>query len=133
MLQVTFKSKDIETFTTQINNRINGNSEENSRTSLYYDTNEFNNLETTETIFNFQMHLNISSLQQHFEELDDILNISKTKFNAIDIAESCLKKVILRLSNINLQNYKVEDTPAEPEKGGSLPMHLLISKLQELK
>ena len=119
MLQVTFKSKDIETFTTQINNRINGNSEENSRTSLYYDTNEFNNLETTETIFNFQMHLNISSLQQHFEELDDILNISKTKFNAIDIVESCLKKV--------------EDTPAEPEKGGSLPMHLLRSKLQKLK
>ena len=117
MLQVTFKSKDIETFTTQINNRINGNPEENSRTSLYYDTNEFNNLETTETIFNFQMHLNISSLQQHFEELDDILNISKTKFNAIDIAESCLKKVTLRLLNINLQNYKVEDTP---EKGGSL-------------
>ena len=133
MLQVTFKSKDIETFTTQINNRINGNPEENSRTSLYYDTNEFNNLETTETIFNFQMHLNISSLQQHFEELDDILNISKTKFNAIDIVESCLKKVILRLSNINLQNYKVEDTPAEPEKGRSLPMHLLRSKLQKLK
>ena len=120
MLQVTFKSKDIETFTTQINNRINGNPEENSRTSLYYDMNEFNNLETTETIFNFQMHLNISSLQQHFEELDDILNISKTKFNAIDIAESCLKKVTLRLLNISLQNYKVEDTPAESEKGGSL-------------
>ena len=36
---IPFKSKDIETFTTQINNRINENSEENSKTSLYYDMN----------------------------------------------------------------------------------------------
>ena len=55
---IPFKSKDIETFTTHINNRINQNSEENSKTSLYYDMNEFNNLETTKTQFSL-MHLNI--------------------------------------------------------------------------
>ena len=49
---IPFKSKDIETFTTHINNRINQNSEENSEVSLYYDMNEFNNLESTKnTIF----------------------------------------------------------------------------------
>ena len=37
---IPFKSKGIETFTTQINNRINENSEENSKTSLSYDMNE---------------------------------------------------------------------------------------------
>ena len=65
------------------------------------------------------MHLNISSLQHHFEELD-ILNTSETKFNVIGITESRLKKGISPLSNINLQSYKIEHTPTESEKGGSL-------------
>ena len=38
--------------------------------------NEFNNLETTKTQLSL-MHLNISSLQYDFEELDDLLNTSK--------------------------------------------------------
>ena len=49
-----FKSKDIESFTAKINNRINENPEEVSKKSLYYDINEFNNLETAKkknTIF----------------------------------------------------------------------------------
>ena len=81
--------------------------------------NEFNNLETTKTQFSL-MHLNISSLQYHFEELDDLLNTSKTKFNVVGITESRNKKGISPLSNINLQNYKIEHTPTESEKGGSL-------------
>ena len=113
-----FKSKDIETFSTQINNRINENLEENSKISLYYDMNEFSNLETTKTQFSLT-HLNISSLQYHFEELDDYLNTSKTHhINVIGIIESRLKKGISPLPKINLQNSKIE--PTESEKGGSL-------------
>ena len=81
--------------------------------------NEFNNLETTKTQLSL-MHLNISSLQYHFEELDDLLNTSKTKFNLVGITESRVKKGISPLSNINLQNYKIEHTLTESEKGGSL-------------
>ena len=66
------------------------------------------------------MHLNISSLQYHFEELNDLLETSKTKFSVIGITESRLKKGITPISNINLQNYKIEHTPTESEKGGSL-------------
>ena len=67
-----FKSKDIESFTAKINNRINENPEEVSRKSLYYDINEFNNLETAKKKTQFSlMHLNISSLQYHFEELNE--------------------------------------------------------------
>ena len=80
--------------------------------------NEFNSLEITKTQFSL-MHLNISSLY-HFEELDDLLNRSKTKFDMIGITESYLKKDISPLSNINLQIYKIERTPIEFEKGGSL-------------
>ena len=57
---------------------------------------EFNNLETTRTQFSL-MHLNISSLQHHFEELDDLLNTPKTKFHVVGIAESRLNKGILPL------------------------------------
>ena len=116
---IPFKSKDIETFTTQINNWINENSEENSKASLYYDMNEFNNLGTTKTQFSL-MHLNISSLEYHFEEHGDLLNTSKIKFSVVGITESCLKKGISPLSNVNLQNYKIEHTPTESEKGRSL-------------
>ena len=66
----------MKTFTTQINNRIYGNTEKNSKASLYYNVNELNKLETTKTQFSL-MHLNISSLRYHFEELDDLLNTSK--------------------------------------------------------
>ena len=99
---IPFKSKDIETFTTRINNRINENLEENSKISLYYDMNEFSNLETTKTQFSLT-HLNISSLQYHFEEFHDYLNTSKTHhINVIGIIESRLKKGISPLSKINL-------------------------------
>ena len=116
-----FKSKDIESFTAKINNRINKNPEEVSKKSLYYDINEFNNLGTAKKTPQFSlMHLNISSLQYHFEELNDLLETSKTKFSVIGITESCLKKGVTPISNINLQNYKIEYTPTESEKGGTL-------------
>ena len=57
---------------------------------------EFNNLETTKTQFSL-MQLNISSLQHHFEELDDLLNTPKTKFHVVWIAENRLKKGISHL------------------------------------
>ena len=66
----------MKTFTTQINNRIYGNTEKNSKASLYYNVNELNKLETTKTQFSL-MHLNISSLRYHLEKLDDLLNTSK--------------------------------------------------------
>ena len=81
--------------------------------------NEFNNLETTKAQFSL-MHLSISSLQYHFEELDDLLNTSKTKFHVVGITESRLKNGISPLSNMNLRNYKIEHTPTESEKGASL-------------
>ena len=103
---------------------------------------EFNNLETTKAQFSL-MYLNISSLQYHFEEPDDILNTSQTNSSVVGMTESCFKKGISSLSNINLQNYKTEHTPKESEKGGSLqyissdlnykvPNDLKMCKSQEL-
>ena len=62
------------------------------------------------------MHLNISSLQYHF----DGLSISNIKFSTIGLSESWVKKDKPLLSNINLQDYKIEHTPTESEKNWSL-------------
>ena len=84
----------METFTTQINNRVADTAEDVSKQSLYYDMKEFNALNITKNKNQFSlMHLNISSLQYHFEELNDLLESSKTKFSIIGITESRLKKV----------------------------------------
>ena len=61
------------------------------------------------------MHLNISSLQYH---LDELINESKTKFSVIDITESRLDKDIAPLKS--LQHYNIQHTPTEYNKGGSL-------------
>ena len=66
------------------------------------------------------MHLNISSLQYHLDELKDLIDKSKRKFNVIGITESYLNKDILPLKNINLQNYNIQHTPAGSNKGCSL-------------
>ena len=66
------------------------------------------------------MHLNISSLQYHLDELSDLIDKSETKFNVIGITESRLKKDIAPLNNINLHNYNIQRTPTGSNKGGSL-------------
>ena len=66
------------------------------------------------------MHLNISSLQYHLDELSDLIDKSKAKFSVIGITESRLNKDIAPLKNINLQNYNIQHTPTESNKGGSL-------------
>ena len=66
------------------------------------------------------MYLNISSLQCHFDERSDLIDKSKAKFSIIGITESRLNKNIAPLTNINLQNYNIQHTPTESNKGGSL-------------
>ena len=53
------------------------------------------------------MHLNISSLQSHLDELSAITDKSEAKFSVIGIKESCLNKDIAPVNNINLHNYNI--------------------------
>ena len=66
------------------------------------------------------MHLNISSLQYYLGELSDLIDKSKTKFSVNGITESRLHKDIAPLKNINIQNYNIQHTPTESNKGCSL-------------
>ena len=66
------------------------------------------------------MQLNISSLQYHLDERSDLIYKSKTKLNVTGITESRLNKDIAPLENINFQNYNIQDTPTESNKGSFL-------------
>ena len=65
------------------------------------------------------MHLNISSRQYHLHELRDFIGESEANFGVIGITESRLNKYMAPLNNINLQNYNIQHTSTESNKGGS--------------
>ena len=75
-----------------INNRISDENDESFKKSLYCDINELNDkLKESKSIFKKTfslMHLNISSLQYHLDELWDL----KAKFSVIGITEKAISK-----------------------------------------
>ena len=121
---ISYKASEIESFTAKINNRISDENDENIIKTLYYDINELNDkLNESQSIFKKTfslMYLKISSLQYHLDELSDLIDKSKTKFSVIGITESRLNKDIAPLKNINLQNYNIQHTPTESNKGSLL-------------
>jgi len=66
------------------------------------------------------LHLNIASLQFHFEELKILLQMLDYEFDCIMITETKLKKNINPSICINIPNYHYFHTPTEASKGGSL-------------
>ena len=72
------------------------------------------------------MHLNISSLPCHIDELTNLLNELNTNFKVIvGITESRLTTKNNEINSIELSNYNTEHTPTKYDKGGVL---LFISK-----
>ena len=66
------------------------------------------------------LHLNISSLSCHINDLVNFLALLNTKFNAICITETRLPHKNLRTTNIELPGYNIEQTPPESSAGGAL-------------
>ena len=74
-----------------------------------------------DTYSNFStLHLNIASLQFHFEELKILLKMLDYEFDCIMITETKLQKNINPSINIDIPNYHYFHTPTEASKGGSL-------------
>ena len=108
-----FKVNAIELLKEQSNNIINCSN---------YDINEINQINDVDkkkSFFSF-LHMNISSLPYHFEELEELLNEINIKFSVIGISESKLRANLNPLSNTTLKNYNIEHTTTESEKGGTL-------------
>jgi len=86
----------------------------------YYETEEFVKAKF-DNLSNFSVfHLNIASLQFHFEELKILLSMLDFEFDCIMITETKLQKNINPKINIDIPNYHLFHTPTEASKGGSL-------------
>ena len=66
------------------------------------------------------LHLNISSLQKHFNNFECFLDEMKPEFDFIGITESRISKKQSPSNNINLPNYSTEHALTEATAGGAL-------------
>ena len=86
---------------------------------IYYDIDDYNALESSNDISLF-LHLNISSLPFHVDELNLLINSLNGKPEVIGISESRLKATQESITDIALEGYSVEHTPTESNNGGAL-------------
>ena len=66
------------------------------------------------------IHLNISSIANHINDLRYLLSLSKHKFHIICISESRIHKGVDPSVNINIPGYTFEHTPTDSKAGGTL-------------
>ena len=69
---------------------------------------------------NLFLHMNISSVSYHIDDLNTFIMNCKNKPKVIGISECRIKTGRPPLSNINMNNYSYEYTPTESSKGGTL-------------
>ena len=70
-------------------------------------------------------HMNVCSLTKNFDDFDILLNDLNVNFDILAITESRIQKDASSPVNLHLDNYSIEQTPAETSPGGNL---LYISK-----
>ena len=83
--------------------------------------NEFyRNLKTISPTYNLYIHMNISSIQYHINDLRDLVESWLNKPKIIGITECRLRKNRKVLSNVDLNDYSFEFTTTKSTKGGTL-------------
>ena len=86
----------------------------------YYETEDFIKAKFDPNSNFSILHLNIASLQFHFEELIILLKMLDHEFDCIMITETKIQKGINPSITIDIPNYHYFHTPTEASKGGSL-------------
>ena len=92
---------------------------ENSISCDYYSPYELNKIKVKQEDLSV-LHLNISSLSAHIDDLKNFLSELSIKFDIICISESRLSQKKPQTTNINLTGYNIEQTPTESSAGGVL-------------
>ena len=83
--------------------------------------NEFyGNLKTISPTYNLYIHMNISLIQYHINDLRDLVESWLNKPKIIGITECRLRKNRKVLSNVDLNDYSFEFTTTKSTKGGTL-------------
>ena len=85
---------------------------ENTISYHYYDLKDIQKIKTKQKDFSL-LHLNISSLSCHINDLLNFLALLTTKFDVIYITEKRLSQKNPLTTNIELPGYNIEQTPTE--------------------
>ena len=101
----------------QLNNLFDQS--ENTISCDYYDLKDFQKIKIKQQDFSL-LHLNISSLSCHINDLINFLALINTKFDVICITETRLSHKNPLTTNIELPGYNIEQTPSESSAGGTL-------------
>jgi hypothetical protein len=92
----------VNEYFSKINNNTN-----NHDVTQYFDIEKFNNAKVNDNSCSF-LHLNISSLSYHFEELQQFLSLCTYNFDVICITESKIRFNKDTLTNISLPGFVIE-------------------------
>ena len=93
---------------------------ENPLSRDYYDISDFKKLKIKKQQGLSILHLNISSISTHIDDLRTFLNLINHKFDIICISKSRISTKHLQTTNIDLPSFNIEQTPTESSAGGTL-------------
>ena len=85
----------------------------------YYELHEFKDIQNKSKFFS-ALHLNISSLDKHFDKLHTLLAETNHQFEIIGLTETRLSESIKNSRKYSIQNYKIEDKPTQASAGGAM-------------
>ena len=106
----------LEPLVNQFNNATpeNSNDSEKISSSKYYDIEKMHNIEIPHKNKSLSLfRINACSLNKNFDDLQNLLSCTKTKFNIIAISETRITKQVSLSNNLNLNNYSFDFTPTE--------------------
>lgn len=83
----------------------------------YYNVDDSNKLKINENSLKI-LHLNISSITSHIDNLKTLLSLLKKKFDIICLSETRIFKNLLPTLNIQFSGYNFEYVPTESKTGG---------------
>ena len=85
-----------------------------------YDISDFKKLNINKQQDLSILHLNISSISAHIDDLRTFLNLAHHKFDMICISERRISSKHPQTTNINLPGFNMEQTPTESSAGWTL-------------
>ena len=95
----------------------------------YYTLSDLNSKPFKQSQFSVA-HLNIASMNGHFDKLSNLLNLINLKFDIVGISETKILKHLPQHQNYDLEDYVMEHCPTEAEKGGTA---IFISNMLDYK
>ena len=100
-------------------NFIQANKSENN-SSRYFTLNDLTTLSYDKNNDFSVFHLNLNSLQYHFDELQTFLSNCPIDFKILGISELRLRTDISTITNIQFPGYNIEHMPTKSANGGTL-------------